>query len=121
MNVSFEAPKPEIKVYYQKNKVPKDTVVNVLLGIEEEGLPFSLEEKTGTAKELAYKAAEASHLGVGLGISDDIALQYIKLKEDEPLFLIPAGDDELFQRNIGANAARLVKRMPFKDVEKTSR
>jgi hypothetical protein len=117
MNVNFEAPKPEIKVYFKKDSVPRDIVIQVLLGIEEEGLPYSLEEKNyATASELAYKAAEASHLGVGIGISNEIALQYIKLKEGEPLFLIPAGDDETYLRNIGANAARLVKRMPFKEV-----
>lgn len=117
MNVNFEAPKPEIKVYYVKDTVPKDILVEVLLGIEEEGLLFSLEEKDKKAAvELAYKAAEASHLGVGIGISDQIVLQYIKLKEDEPLFIVSTGSDETTLRNIGANAARLVKRMPFKNV-----
>ena len=59
-----------IKVYYKKNAVPHDILTEVLLGIEEEGLPYSLVEKdSDDAMYLAYKAAEASHLGVGLGIS----------------------------------------------------
>lgn len=117
MNVNFDAPKPEIKVYYKKGAVPKDVISSVLLGIEEEGLPFTLEEKEySTAIELAYKAAEASHLGVGIGISEEVVLQFIKLKENEPIFKISSNTDEQLLRNIGANAARLVKRMPFKDV-----
>lgn len=118
MNVNFEAPKPEIKVYYNKNSVNKSVVSQVLLGIEEEGLPFSLEEKDqNDGIELAYKAAEVSHLGVGIGIGDCIVLHYIKLKENAPLFKIPMqSEDENTLRAIGANAARLVKRMPFKDI-----
>ena len=109
MNVNFEAPKPEIKVYYNKNSVNKSIVTQVLLGIEEEGLPYSLEEKNN-------KAAEVSHLGVGIGIGDSIVLHYIKLKENAPLFSVCLQDDENTLRAIGANAARLVKRMPFKDI-----
>lgn len=118
MNVNFEAPKPEIKVFYNKHSVNKSIVTQVLLGIEEEGLPYALEEKEEkSGAEMAHKAAEASHLGVGIGIGDaEIVLQYIKLKENEPLFRVPIRDDEATLRAIGANAARLVKRMPFKDI-----
>ena len=118
MNVNFEAPKPEIKVFYNKNSVNKSVIQQVLLGIEEEGLPYSLAEKdSNDGLNLAYKAAEASHLGVGIGLGDKIVLHYIKLKEDEPLFIAPVRDDEEMLRAIGSNAARLVKRMPFKDIE----
>ncbi|MEF9918488.1 MAG: glycerol dehydratase reactivase beta/small subunit family protein [Eubacterium sp.] len=119
MNVNFEAPKPEIKVYYNKNSVNKSIVTQVLLGIEEEGLPYSLiEQDNNDAVELGYKAAEASHLGVGIGIGDCISLNYIKLKENEPLFKVAVkGNDEEILRAVGANAARLVKRMPFKDID----
>ncbi len=118
MNVNFEAPKPEIKVFYNKHSVNKSIVKQVLLGIEEEGLPYSLVEKdSNDSVEMAYKAAEASHLGVGIGMGDsEIVLQYIKLKENEPLFRVPLKDDEETLRAIGSNAARLVKRMPFKDI-----
>ena len=117
MNVNFEAPKPEIKVFYNKNSINKSIVTQVLLGIEEEGLPYSLEEKdSNDGVELAYKAAEISHLGVGIGIGDRLVLHYIKLKENAPLFCVPLQDNENILRAIGANAARLVKRMPFKDI-----
>lgn len=117
MNVNFDAPKPEIKVFYKKGAVPNDVISTVLLGIEEEGLPFTLEEKDySSALELGYKAAEGSHLGVGIGISDEIVLHFIKLKENAPIFRISSTNDEMNLRNIGSNSARLVKRMPFKEV-----
>lgn len=119
MNPNFETPRPEIKVYYKKNSVPKDVIRQVTLGIEEEGVPFVLLEKDyEDATKLAYKAAEASNLGVGIGIGPkNISLHFIKLREDEPLFTIPVGSDEEFVRSIGANAARLIMRKPFKPVE----
>ena len=120
MNPRFDAPKPEIKVFNKKNAVHSFYIREVVLGIEEEGLPYDIEEKTGyaTARELAYKAAEASHLGVGIGISDKgIAIHTNKLKEDQPLFDVKLSDDEEVLRAMGANAARLIKRMPFKIVE----
>lgn len=119
MNPGFEAPKPEIFIYYVKNAVPKDVINEVSLGIEEEGLPFqcfSIEaQEPETATHLGYKAAEKSRLGVGIGIdSKEVVMHFNKLKEDEPLFKIDVGSDEEKLRAIGANAARIVKRMPFK-------
>ena len=102
MHASFDAPKPEIKVFHVRNAVPKDVITEILLGIEEEGLPYSVEEKDpDTALYLAYQASE-------------IVLHHIKLKEDEPLFSISAQNTEENYRSIGANAARVIKRMPFK-------
>ncbi len=120
MNPGLEAPKPEIVVYSIKGSVPKDVVTEVILGIEEEGLPYKHEDKTEkiSAEDLAYRAAEDSHLGVGIGIdSKTIALHFIKLKGGKPLFTVApsAGEEKL--RAIGANAARLIKRMPFKSLD----
>jgi mRNA-degrading endonuclease HigB of HigAB toxin-antitoxin module len=119
MNVNFDAPKPLIKVFHQKGAVHPDIIQEILLGIEEEGLPYSLEEKDlVSALELAYKAAEASHLGVGIGVATDgLVLHNNRLKEDQPLFSYKLTDNEVVLRNLGGNAARLVKRMPFKFTE----
>ena len=76
-----------------------------------------LENENKNARELAYKAAEASHIGVGIGISDEVVLHYIKLKGDTPLFAISSQSNEENLRAIGSNAGRLMKRMPFRDVE----
>lgn len=115
MNANLDAPRPEINVCYNKNEVNKSVITQVLLGIEEEGIPFTLSEANDTdSVSMAYKAAELSHLGVGIGISNEIVLHFVKLKEGNPLFSIPITATEEDLRTIGSNAARLVKRMPFK-------
>ncbi|AWW26488.1 glycerol dehydratase reactivase beta/small subunit family protein [Acetobacterium carbinolicum] len=121
MRMDFDAPKPEIKVVHGKNITYQKVVDEVLHGIEEEGIPFSIEELEETNPvELAFRGAELSHLGVGIGITEnEVVLHYIKLKEDHPIFKIPAYSDEATLRAIGSNAARLVKRMPFKNLDNT--
>lgn len=119
MNVSFESPKPEIRVYWEEGHVDDSIVTEVLLGIEEEGVPYfkKAADNVDSAAVLGYKAAEASHLGVGIGICEnEIVLHYSKLKESEPLFTIQTTKDSERLRTIGSNAARLVKRMPFKEL-----
>ncbi len=118
MNVSFESPRPEIKIYWETGTDMR-AVSEILRGIEEEGVPATTEERENVenAVVLAYKAAEASHLGVGIGIADTIALHFIKLQEDAPLFQIGLTADSDRLRAIGSNAARLVKHMPFKSID----
>jgi hypothetical protein len=119
--MDFDAPKPEIKVLHGKNITYQRIVDEVLHGIEEEGIPFSIEEmEESNPVELAFRGAELSHLGVGIGITEkEVVLHYIKLKENQPIFRIPAYSDEATLRAIGSNAARLVKRMPFKNLDNT--
>lgn len=121
MRMDFDAPKPEIKVLHGKNITYQRIVDEVLHGIEEEGIPFSIEEmEESNPVELAFRGAELSHLGVGIGITEkEVVLHYIKLKENQPIFRIPAYSDEATLRAIGSNAARLVKRMPFKNLDNT--
>lgn len=121
MRMDFDAPKPEIKVLHGKNITYQKVVDEVLHGIEEEGIPFSVEEIEETDPvELAFRGAELSHLGVGIGITEkEVVLHFIKLKEDQPIFRIPAYSDEITLRALGSNAARLVKRMPFKNLDNT--
>lgn len=88
----------------------------VLLGMEEEGIPCHIAAQADEdAMALAWDAAEESRLDVGVGVDDkNVVLGFAKLKPDKPLFstTVSAGDEAV--RTIGANAARLVKRMPFK-------
>ncbi|PKM58705.1 MAG: glycerol dehydratase [Firmicutes bacterium HGW-Firmicutes-4] len=121
MHMNFDAPKPEIKVVHGKNMTYQKVVDEVLHGIEEEGIPFSVEElEESNPVELAFRGAELSHLGVGIGITEnEVVLHFIKLKEDHPIFRIPSYSDESTLRAIGSNAARLVKRMPFKNLDNT--
>lgn len=121
MRLDYDAPKPEIKVLHGKNETLNCVVAHVLHGIEEEGLPFSIEENEELDSiELAYRGAELSHLGVGIGITEkEVVLHFIKLKEDQPLFRVPSYSDVETLRALGSNAARIVKRMPFKNLDNT--
>lgn len=121
MRMDYDAPKPDIRVVHSKNIACHQVVSEVLHGIEEEGIPFSIEEmEESNSVELAFRGAELSHLGVGIGISEaEVVLHFIKLKEDQPIFRIPSYSDEATLRAIGSNAARLVKRMPFKNLDNT--
>ena len=93
--------RPSVKVFYDCDHLSEADFVSVLLGIEEEGIPYDVQ-------------AEHSRLGVGVGISKEgVVLQHEKLDKAAPLFKIKLYQTELF-RKIGANAARLVKKMPFK-------
>lgn len=86
-------------------------------GMEEEGVPCSLlDGGSADAITLAYKGAQVSLLGVGVGISPAaLCIHYQKLPESQPLFVLE-GEGTLAQwRYFGYNAARLVKGLPFKE------
>ena len=110
--------KPSVKVYYDSSSLSVTDFLNVLLGIEEEGIPYDVQSREGMdLLELAHIASIESRIGVGIGISKEgIALQYEKLDRSAPLFKIRLYQKELY-RKIGSNAARLVKKIPFKAME----
>lgn len=110
--------RPTIKVFYDCDQLSVSDFTNILLGIEEEGIPFDVQEvHESNCLELAHKASLESRLGVGIGISKEgIVLQYEKLDKAAPLFKIKLYQKDLF-RSLGANAARLVKKMPFKPLD----
>jgi hypothetical protein len=109
--------RPTIKVYFDCDSLTVSDFINVLLGIEEEGIPYDVQEvHESDVLELAHRASLDSRLGVGVGIGKGgIVLQFEKLDKAAPLFRIKLYQKEFF-RSIGANAARLVKKMPFKPV-----
>jgi hypothetical protein len=93
-----------------------DVIREILLGIEEEGIPVKVQEKqSGLPVNLAKDAAGASSLNVGIGTSAaEVVVHHRDLPLDSPLFLL--GAEKLTQANlrcIGANAARLVKGNPL--------
>lgn len=110
--------KPCIKVFYDCDNLSTTSFFNVLLGIEEEGIPYEVEPvHCSDVLELAHDASINSRLGVGVGISKEgVVLQYEKLDIAAPLFKIKFYQTDLF-RKIGSNAARLVKKMPFKSLD----
>ena len=111
-----ELERPTIKVFVKSDHGRKETLRQLVFGIEEEGIPCEVsEEAFPNAVSLAFEASQQSKLNVGLGLDrDTLVLHFNKLKENEHLFQISARSPEWDVRAIGANAARLVKRIPFK-------
>lgn len=90
----------------------------VFWGMEEEGIPYELQEcPTGEAVGVAKEAAHMSPLNVGIGVDGVrgmIVLHHRDLPADQPLFVLnlrEVGAKEL--RRLGVNAARLVKSEPL--------
>lgn len=80
--------RPSIKVFYDCDHLSLADFSGVLLGIEEEGIPYDLQaEHCADVLELAHNASLDSRLGVGVGISKEgVVLQYEKLDKAAPLF-----------------------------------
>lgn len=119
MKFSYNQQKPSIHIYYSKSLTNISNFKEIFFGIEEEGIPCDIQRKEySDAVKLAYAACEQSAVGVGIGIDcESIAIHYIKLKKDKPLYEISTSSNPLLMRTLGVNAARLVKRIPFKDLE----
>ncbi|MDF2584956.1 MAG: hypothetical protein K0R33_3599 [Mycobacterium sp.] len=95
------------------------TVREVLAGIEEEGVPSSVQPEADAdhgiaAADLAIRAALQSPLQVGVGVSaaGDICVCHAKLAQ--PVFELPAGSPHAAARTMGHNAARIVAGLPLK-------
>jgi hypothetical protein len=91
---------------------------SVFWGMEEEGIPFEVQEcPSGEAVGVAKEAAQMSPLNVGIGVDGTkgtIVLHHRDLPADQPLFVLnlrEAGSSQL--RRLGVNAARLVKSEPL--------
>jgi hypothetical protein len=111
-----EAAVPSIKLFVGSGFDSGGIARELLCGAEEEGVPCEIEAagEEGAAA-LAYRAAQESVLGVGLGLDRTgmAAAHYNKLPADKPLFTLNYRLDRGKLRGLAANAARLVKGMPF--------
>ncbi|GEN49245.1 glycerol dehydratase reactivase beta/small subunit family protein [Ligilactobacillus pobuzihii] len=89
----------------------------ILYGIEEEQIPYVLttaEEEDATNR--AYDAALRSRLNVGLAYDQrNVIVHYKNLAQDQPLFVVNRNKGYAALRQLGNNAARLVKGVPFKN------
>jgi hypothetical protein len=118
--MNSEAVIPAIKLFVGSGFNCPENLRELLYGAEEEGVPCEVEAAAENGAEdgavvLAYRAAEASVLGVGLGLDGAgmAAVHYHKLPADKPLFTLNYRLDGGKLRSLAANAARLVKGMPF--------
>lgn len=106
---------PAIHLNYVQDSL-SSYVAQVEYGIEEEGL-FSVRSlaPASSLQEHTYASAQASKVGIALGISEEqIFLMHRKagpdtfiLRKEPPSLTAAEG------RILGKNAARLVKRLPF--------
>lgn len=106
--------KPSINVYVNSD-IYSQKLMQILYGIEEEGIPYNIVIKKETdCIDMAISGAKASKLGVGVGVDENLAIVYYdKLKTKTPLFKVSVEDSLEEFRILGKNSARLVKRMPF--------
>lgn len=114
----IDTDKPSILIAVTTEDTFPTDLKPLLNGIEEEEIPVTtrmIDESTAT--ERAYQAALASRLSVGLGFDDqEIVVHYKNLPAEQPLFRVNRHDTARF-RALGANAARLVKGVPFKSLK----
>ena len=95
----------------------KALVYQISYGIEEEGLPYKLiETQNDFVYEQADQAANSSALDVGIGLSSKkIAIRNSRFEKGVYLFDHQISDIEDLKA-YGANAARLIKGVPFKKI-----
>lgn len=106
--------RPAIIIYC--HEPDKDLLDEVCAGIEEEGVLYQIESRDGDLDSLAFDAANESMLGSGIGISGKrLAMQMQRIPKGRNVFEL---NEPLFWqcRNLGANSARAIKKMPFKPI-----
>lgn len=101
-----------------QHQVSDGQLRELLLGIEEEQVPVvlhaSLEKDLFT---LAHQAANESTLTIGIGATGGkVVITASNLAKESPYLIYRLGYNAEADRIIGGNAARLVKRMPLKNV-----
>lgn len=106
--------KPTIIIYCKEPD--RDFLREVCAGIEEEGVLYQVQNREGELDDLAFEAANESMLGSGIGICGvRLAMQMQRLPKGKNVFELNA--PSFWQcRNLGANSARAIKKMPFKAV-----
>jgi len=104
--------RPCILIYAED--ADQDLLQEVLAGIEEEGVLYRVENSAGNLDELAFRAAGDSMLGSGIGVSGArLAMQMAGLPKGKNVFELDT--PRFWQcRNLGANSARAIKKLPFK-------
>lgn len=107
--------KPQILIYVSDT----DTVIlkEICAGIEEEGVSWEVVgQESKSAESLAYDSSNASSLGTGIGHSNGvIVLSLNSLPKGSYVYRIEKPTINQ-ARILGTNAARAVKRKPFKEV-----
>jgi hypothetical protein len=112
------ASRPAIIIYTRN--ADQDLLREVCAGIEEEGVLYQISDRDGDLDTLAFEAARDSVLGAGIGMDGvRLAMQMHRLPKGKNVFELNA--PAFWQcRNLGANSARAIKKMPFKPLYGTT-
>jgi hypothetical protein len=113
----MNAERPTIRLRLN-DRIDESRIAEVLHGIEEEGVPVEVtRHEQLNPLLLAHEASLESRLGIGIGISlDHLVITTEKLPADHPYLVAVLNASPTIDRRAGANAARLVKRMPLSDL-----
>lgn len=113
----MNAERPTIRLRLN-DRVDPSRIAEVLHGVEEEGVPVQVTTHAElNPLLLAHEASLESRLGLGIGISlDHVVITTEKLPADRPYLAAVLNRSATSDRRAGANAARLVKRMPLSDL-----
>ena len=105
-----------IVINYTMSPSNENIVKMLSLGIEEEGLPFILHNVTPQKLyDLALDASNISDLDVGIGVDQNGKVGIHQAKLPDGMLLFESDSDRIDCRAYGANAARLIKGIPFKE------
>lgn len=114
----LEGGQPEKPAIVVLSAAESGTEIEVLAGIEEEGVPYVLERTVGDhcAVALARRAAERSSLEVGVGADHTgrVAIMHAKLPESVPGLFSEHPATPAVARVAGHNAARIVVGIPLR-------
>ena len=113
------AKKPTIVIY--THRADEALLKQVCAGIEEEGVLYELASRSfGNADALSLLACDSSMLGVGIGMDGTALSLHIKGMnfhsgdlEKTALFSLSA-PDAASARALGANGARVIKKLPLR-------
>lgn len=105
-------PTINIKALRTSNKL---AVNEILYGIEEEGIPYTISyENFISTIDASIHMSSVSPLDVGIAIDNLCAMLFFsRIKNRQPLFNVPINSGYDNFRILGKNAARLVKKTPF--------
>lgn len=108
--------KPRVIIYMNPLEVNEGLLSEIMAGLEEEGVPSEKQEISNMeVMTLASRAAKASPLDIGIGISSEIAMTIKQFPKGKMLYYLKKPDKRM-ARCLGSNAGRYVKGLPLKEV-----
>lgn len=107
--------KPSIYIYV--NKPNGEVLREICSGIEEEGVFFEVVEQDAQELDtLAWRAANDSMLGSGIGLKENsvaFIIRGLKLGKNIAFYAHPSQEES---RLLGMNSARAIKKQAFKNM-----